>query len=94
MKRIAKGGGQLWRSVTVRVFNVGNDGKTTRKFFANPGHGFNEEGIDNLLEKVADDLERRLPNEQYSLVQVGPASFNFVWRETRGAPGSQQQASA
>ena len=82
---VGKGDVQAWKTITVRVFNVGNDGKTTRKFRAAPGKAYTEADIDDLLEKVADDLERRLPKEEFSLVQVGPASFNFVWRAPREA---------
>lgn len=95
MKHLAAGGnGRLWKSVTIRVFNVWNDGKTTRTFHAKPGHGYSEEAVDKLLEEVANDLERRLPREEFSVVQVGPAAFNFVWRETREAPARQEPASA
>lgn len=88
------GGLEAWKTITIRVFNVGNDGKTTRKFRAAPGKAYTEAHIDDLLYRVAEDLEKRFPREEFELVKVGPASFNFVWRSTRQAPASQEQASA
>ncbi|MBZ5700270.1 MAG: hypothetical protein LAN84_00325 [Acidobacteriia bacterium] len=95
MKHFAPGGkSRLWKCVTLRVFNVWNNGKTTRKFRAKPGHGYSEEAIEKMLEETANDLERRLPQHEYSLVQVGPAAFNFVWRREREAPAGQEPGKA
>jgi hypothetical protein len=85
---------QAWKTVTIRIFNIGNGGKTTRKFHAAQGKVYSEADIDDLVERVAEDLERRLPQEEYSLVQVGPASFNFVWRGSRVPDAIQQPAEA
>jgi hypothetical protein len=89
-----KEGDPLYHCVLIRVFNVGNDGKTTKKFLAGPGKGYTFEAIEKMLELVAADLERRLPDHDYQIVQITPASFNFVWRGKRGAPASQEQAEA
>jgi hypothetical protein len=94
MKHLSGSGTKLFRCVTVRIFNIGNDGKTTRTFKAQPGHGFSETGVDDLLERIAADLEKRFPREEFGLVQVGPASFHFVWRNTRPAPTAQEQMPA
>lgn len=82
MKRTAEGKPAVKR-VRLRVFNIFNDGHTTRILHAGPGKAYTEQGVDDILERVAADLERRFPQDEFSFVQVGPASFNFVWRGKR-----------
>jgi hypothetical protein len=87
-------GPRIYKVVQVRVFNIGNDGFTTRRFKAAAGQGFNDHGIEGLLERIVDDLEKRFPAEDFTVVQVGPASYNFVWKGKRAAPATQEQAGA
>lgn len=89
---VGKGEIRAWKLITIRVFHVGNEGKTTTKFHAGPGKAYTEDNIEALLEKIAEDLDQRLPQEEYSIIQVGPQSFNFVWQGKRAPRASVLQA--
>lgn len=75
-------------TITVKVFNVENRGYVMRRFHSDPGKRFTEKSVDQILEAIADDLDKRFPTEKYQLVQVGPFRFNLVWRGKREPPGS------
>jgi hypothetical protein len=84
-------GGQIWTSVTFRVFNEENRGSTVRRIRAGQGKGFTGRAIENMLDEISEDLEKRFPAFEYSLVPLGEAHFNFVWRGYRVAPVGQEQ---
>lgn len=65
-------------SLRIKVFNVGNRGSTLRYFKAKAGKGWNDDGIDEMLDSIATDLETRFPNEEFKLVEIGSNGFNFV----------------
>jgi hypothetical protein len=46
---------------------------------AKPGMVFADAGIDQILDDVADNLEQRWPELEFRLVQVGIASYNFIY---------------
>lgn len=92
--KFSKEGDRLYHCVIIRIFNVDNNGKVTKRFVAGPGKGYSFEQIEKMLEHFAEDLERRLPEHDYQIVQITPASFNFVWRGRRAPDASQQRAEA
>lgn len=82
----------LVKGFMIRVFDVGNKRATTRRFHAPGGNGYTAEAIDGMLGVIAEDLERKLPKDEYSLVEVNPTHFNFVWRGKRNPQASQDPA--
>lgn len=64
--------------LTIRVFNLGNKGATKRRITPKPGHHWNDKGVDEVLDHLAEDLEKRFPAEEFRLVQVGPGAYNFI----------------
>ena len=93
MNHTAKGGEPIWKCIRIRIFNEENRGSTLRTLHAEPGKGFTEKTVDNILDQVAEDLERRFPVHEYSLVPLGQGHFNFVWRTYRVAPVEQETSS-
>jgi hypothetical protein len=75
--------GRIYKSVKVKVFGIGNTTATTRVLRSSAGKGFSSEGVDEMLDAVAADLEHRFPDDEYSLVPLGETQFNFVWRGRR-----------
>jgi len=94
MRHQSKEGAPLVKSIRVRVFNEENRGSTVRTIKADPGTGFNEKYIADVLDKISEDLERHCPASEFSLVELGQGHFNFVWRGYRVAPASQEPVSA
>jgi hypothetical protein len=83
-----------YRVLTIKVFNIENDGFTVRKFRAARGQLFGEASITRLLDAAAQDLETRFPADEWGLVEVGPAAFNVVWRGKRQASTGQTTVEA
>lgn len=68
-----------WRRLTLKVFGLGNKKVLHTKICkAAKGHVFNEDGIQRILEEMADVLERQLPNQEFRLVELGHGRFNFI----------------
>lgn len=82
------------RVINIRVFSEHNAGSQLFRYHARRGHVFTEASVDEYLESVADQVEKRFPNFDFELVRLGQAHFNFVWRGYRKAPGTQEQAQA
>ncbi|MGA3295272.1 MAG: hypothetical protein ABSE45_14990 [Candidatus Acidiferrales bacterium] len=68
------------RRIRVKIFAPRNKGFARRVFAAAPGRAFTQKGIEEILDSVAEAVEKLYPGHDYSLVQTGPESFNFVWR--------------
>jgi hypothetical protein len=85
----AESGELLAKSVRIKIFTPGNKRAVTRVHLAGSGRGIGVDGVDGLLKRTADKIEQQWPAEEYSLVQVGPFAFNFVWRASQ----SEQHAS-
>ena len=66
------------KNVRVRIFTPGNKRSWAKLISAPPRRVFKDEGIDEILQKVASDLEKRYPDEEFRLVPLGPREFNFV----------------
>ncbi len=92
MKRTVHGN-VLLSSITIRIFAVQNESSTVRMIRAKPGYGYTEGAVDEMLMSVADELEKRFPDREYSLVKVGDSTFNFVWRGERKAPAVREPIS-
>jgi hypothetical protein len=69
---------RMFKSVAMKVFLAGREKPVTRTYRAGPRSRFTSAGVDTLLEEVADHLEATFPDQEFRLVQIGPAAFNFV----------------
>lgn len=94
MKHFTEGGARVWKVVTVRIFNPGNASHRTIRRRADKGQGFADAAVDDILDGVAEHLEKYFPEHDYRLVPIGSGEFNFVWRGRRQAPGTQEQVGA
>jgi hypothetical protein len=87
VKRIDReSGGLFHKTIRVRVFSIGNKHSSLTVKKAPQGKGFTEEGLEKYLDDITNDLEKRFPNEEFGLVAIGPAHFNFVWRCSKTVP--------
>lgn len=68
------------KSVKIRIFEPGNKRSNLLIKRAPARHVFNDKGIDTILVKAAEYVEKRWPGEDYALVPLGPSAFNFVHR--------------
>ena len=62
----------------VRVFDVGNETSRTRNIHAPAGRSFTEEGVQQVLDSIVEQLEKQRPGLEYRLVELSPSSFNFI----------------
>lgn len=81
-------GERIHRRVIVKVFDAAGTMTAHRILRAKPGHGIGAEGIEGILFQVADELEAKYPDDDFRLVPIGEAQFNFVWRGKRGKAAS------
>lgn len=79
----AQSGEPLFKAIHVTVFHPGNKRPARQVHRAPHGQGISAKGIDIILAQTADKIEKAWPAEEYSLVTVGPTSFNFVWRKKK-----------
>lgn len=77
------GGIRLYPEIRIRIFSEGNKSSRLTKVRAAPGTGYTAEAIEQVLDDCAEQIEVRQPSDDFELVQVGPAEFNFVWRGYR-----------
>ena len=77
-------GARLHKSVKFRIFTPGNTGSTVKVFRARGRSGYAGEVIEKMIENMAEQVEKDHPNEEYQLVPIGLAQFNFVWRCRKG----------
>lgn len=84
MKRlIGVKGDILLKRITVKVFAPGNKQSTLQAFMAQSGEGITPEGIENILNDIAEQIDKHWPDEEYGLVAMGQGAFNFVWRKKK-----------
>jgi hypothetical protein len=62
--------------IVVRVFYAGK--ASTRILKPKPGHHWNDAGVDEILDWVGDQLEKRYPGEEFRIAPAGPGCFNFI----------------
>src|SRR3954462_12829587 len=67
------------KTLTVKVFAPENKISKTNRFFAGMKKAWSEDGINEVLGKMAEDLEKLYPGHEYRLVQIAADTFNFVW---------------
>lgn len=77
MKRFA--GSKPIKQLTIKVFAPQNKVHKTYYLRAKSGNIFTPEGIEYALQQFAGNIEKAHPYEEYSLKQISPRDFNFVW---------------
>ena len=88
MQRRTSRGDLLQKEILVRIFSVENKISTRHRIYAPRGRWLSDSDIDKALEQIAEKIEKQLPGQEYTLVQVAPTRFNFVWRGTKECPSS------
>jgi len=71
------------KKLTIKMFAPGNRTHKTVILAAGKGKVFKPCGEFEVLSNVADSLETQFPNDEFRMVQVGPAAFNFVWERKK-----------
>jgi hypothetical protein len=64
----------------IKIFWPRNSRCSYQTLRAKPGEGFTDFQIELILGRVLGHVEQKFPAHEYSIVPVGPAAFNFVWR--------------
>lgn len=77
MKR-SEHGEPLVKAVTLKIFQPGNRKSAKQVYRAPAGKGYAPEAVERILLRTANLIEKQLPTEEYHLVPIGPAAFNFV----------------
>lgn len=68
------------KTIKIRIFLPGNKKSKMQIIRCKPGHVYHEKGVDVILAKIADNITKMYPDEDYGLVPVGDCQFNFVHR--------------
>lgn len=68
------------KCLRLRIFSPKNKVGTTKHVYAGKGKKFTQVGVDDILQQIADGLEKKYPGEEYECVEIGDGAFNFVWR--------------
>ena len=68
----------VMKKITIKMFAPGNRTHKTVILAAGKGKVFNPGGEFDVLSNVADSLETQFPNDEFRMVQVGRAAFNFI----------------
>lgn len=71
------------KRLRVKIFLPGNSKFARRTFAARSGCVLTENGIDQVLDFLAEEVEKSFPEHEYQLLQVAPDQFNFVWRSEK-----------
>lgn len=71
------------KRLRVKIFLPGNSKFARRTFAARPGCVLTEDGIDQILDFLAEEVEKLFADHEYQVVQVAPDQFNFVWRSEK-----------
>lgn len=79
------------RTVEMKIFAPGNRKFIRRRVIAGSKKAFTDAGVDGLLDLAASVVERLYPEHDYTVVEVGPGKFNFVWRGERAKPSAGEQ---
>jgi hypothetical protein len=77
MKR-DKSGERLWPDFRVRVVMPGQKDIIWRSR-AGPRRGYTLDGIQTMLEQVAEHLEKQFPSVEFRMVELEPNRFNFLY---------------
>jgi hypothetical protein len=71
------------KKVKLRIFSPQNASSVVRYIRAPAGKQFSPSGIDNILESAVNHLDKNFPYDEFSMVQIGQAEYNFVWKGER-----------
>jgi hypothetical protein len=77
------GGTRLYPEIRIRVFSENNKSSKLTKLRPDPGHGYTAAAIEMKLEEVIELLDAQNTRDEFELIRIGPADFNFVWRGYR-----------
>lgn len=66
------------KNIRVRIFLPGNKKAGRQTLTAPAGKAWNDDGVTSCLKRIADNVEKQFPNEEYKLVTLGVNEFNFV----------------
>lgn len=78
-KLFTENGARLYRTIRIKIYSPGNAKFDKRIIQAPPRKGYTEEQIQKVLEEYVEKLTTAMPGHEYRLVEVGEATFNFVW---------------
>jgi hypothetical protein len=78
-RRYDKDGNKLYGVLRVKIFMPGNAQHENHVFHADVGKGFTADGVDEILRKISDRLEEKMPHHEFNLVELRDNTFNFVW---------------
>lgn len=78
--KYSKDGDKIYSVVRVKIFMPGNARNEKHVFHAEKGQGFTADGVDMLLRKISDTLEKDLPGHEFNLIELRDNTFNFVWK--------------
>jgi hypothetical protein len=67
-----------FKRVAVKVFAPGNKQWKTIVQRAAAGKAFTPQGLEEILMHIAGKVEQAYPEQEYRLVEIGSAAFNFV----------------
>lgn len=85
MKVRSKFGNELLKEFQIKIFHPGNEKSTIVRMRAPVGKGYSEGNVDEILEKTAAKVEEMYPGQDYQMVTIRRAQFNFVWRGASAA---------
>ena len=66
------------RKVEIKIFAPGNRKREVLRYRAPQGKTFTEEGVEQILSTVAQNLEQRFPGEEYKLVPCAGGRYTFA----------------
>jgi hypothetical protein len=82
-------GERLWKRITIRVIGPqpadSDDKRVDFKWYprAPAGRGYSAADIQGILDQCVGYLEKKYPQWEFRLVELGPNRFNMVWAGDR-----------
>jgi hypothetical protein len=86
---VNKSGKRIYKRLHVRIVTPIGVKDQRLDFCAPPRQGFGEGAIQEILERVSEDLEKKNPGLEFRLVELAPDRFNFVCEGTKQEPARQ-----
>jgi hypothetical protein len=77
------GGIRLFPEVRIRIFSENNKSSRLTKVRPERGKGYTAEAVQQILDDLTEQLDIKNTRDEFEMVQIGPADFNFVWRGYR-----------
>lgn len=66
------------KHVTCKVFPPTGGAGLAQVFHAPNGHHFQDDGVRDITNRMADVIEKTYPGVDYRMIEVGRGQFNFV----------------